>query len=72
MKAIQLLCLCKTSYIKQYGIDAVLQPFMNDLKKLEQVCILDAHGLIFFTSIFFDKFFFMLRRLSLSIYRNIV
>ncbi|XP_028418114.1 uncharacterized protein LOC114543241 [Dendronephthya gigantea] len=36
MKAIQLLCLCKTSNIKQYGINAVLGPFMADLKKLEQ------------------------------------
>jgi hypothetical protein len=37
LKSIQLLCLCKTLYIKKYGIDAVLQPFMNDLRKLEQV-----------------------------------
>jgi hypothetical protein len=38
-KAIQLLCLCKTSNIKKYGIDAVLQPFMADLQKLEQANI---------------------------------
>ncbi|CAB4030340.1 Hypothetical predicted protein, partial [Paramuricea clavata] len=36
MKAIQLLCLCTTSNIKEYGIDAVLKPFMTDLKKLEE------------------------------------
>lgn len=38
-KVIQLLCLCKTSNIKKYGIDAVLRPFMADLQKLEQVNI---------------------------------
>ena len=37
MKAIQLLCLCKTVDIKKYGIDAVLEPFMVDLQNLEQV-----------------------------------
>ena len=36
-KAIQLLCLCKTTDIKKYDIDAVLQPFITDLHKLEQV-----------------------------------
>lgn len=37
-KAIQLLCWCKTSHIKKYGIDAILKPLIADLKKLEQVC----------------------------------
>lgn len=39
LKAIQLLCLCTTSIIKEYGINAVLQPFIADLNKLEQVFI---------------------------------
>jgi hypothetical protein len=37
LKAIQLLCLCKSAMIKKYGIDEVLQPFIVDLQKLEQV-----------------------------------
>ncbi len=47
-KAIQLLCLCKTSHIKKYGIDAVLKPFMADLKKLEEVLIYIAQSVILY------------------------
>ena len=35
--AIQLLLIATTPIIKQYGIDALLEPFMNDLEYLEQV-----------------------------------
>ncbi|XP_028407455.1 uncharacterized protein LOC114530067 [Dendronephthya gigantea] len=36
IKAIQLLCLCKTAMIKKYGMNEVLRPFITDLQKLEQ------------------------------------
>ena len=35
--SIQLLCVCKYSFIKKYGIDVILQPFIEDVKKLEKV-----------------------------------
>ena len=34
LKSIQLLALCKTSYIKKYSLHAVLSPIVNDIKKL--------------------------------------
>jgi hypothetical protein len=36
--AIQLLLIATTPVIKKYGIDVLLDPFMDDLKYLEQVC----------------------------------
>lgn len=38
LKSIQLLCLCKTSIIKKYGVNKILEEFMKDLGKLEKVC----------------------------------
>ena len=35
--SIQLLCVCKYSFIKKYGVDVILQPFIEDVKKLEKV-----------------------------------
>lgn len=37
--AIQLLLIATTPVIKQYGIDALLEPFMNDLEYLERVSL---------------------------------
>lgn len=37
LKCIQLLCVLKASYIQKLGINVVLQPFMEELKLLEQV-----------------------------------
>ena len=33
-RAIQLVALCNTSYIDKYSMNAVLQPFVDDLKRL--------------------------------------
>ena len=35
--AIQLVALVTVPLVKKYGIDAILEPFMNDLKELEKV-----------------------------------
>ena len=35
--SIQLLCVCKYSFIKKYGVDVILQPIIEDVKKLEKV-----------------------------------
>ena len=37
LKSIQLVCIVKAKYIPKYGINAVLQPFMDDIKLLERV-----------------------------------
>jgi hypothetical protein len=37
LDAIQLLCIATSPVIKKYGIDTILEPFMDDLEKLEQV-----------------------------------
>lgn len=34
LKAVQLVAICKHHYIKQYSLDAILHPFLQDLKKL--------------------------------------
>ena len=36
---IQLLAVVKHSVLKRYGIDKVLEPFMDDIHSLEQVSI---------------------------------
>lgn len=40
VNAIQLLAIATSPVIKEYGIDAILEPFMNDLELLEQVNIM--------------------------------
>ena len=40
LKFIQLLAIVKHSYLKSYGINKILEPFMNDIRALESVCIL--------------------------------
>ena len=37
LKSIQLLAVAKAQVIVKYGADAILEPIMNDIKKLEQV-----------------------------------
>jgi len=37
LNSIQLLAVVKTRYIEEYGIDAILYPFVEDLKHLERV-----------------------------------
>ena len=37
LKSIQLVCILKASYIQKVGMNAVLQPFINEVKLLEQV-----------------------------------
>jgi hypothetical protein len=39
LNAIQLLGLLPSRHFKTYGIDPLLEAFMEDLSKLEQVCI---------------------------------
>lgn len=36
---IQLVTLVKSQDVTTYGIDKILEPFMEDIKKLEKVCI---------------------------------
>ena len=40
---IQLLLLVKSSSVAEFGIDRVLQPIVDDIKKLECVSILCSH-----------------------------
>jgi len=37
LDAIQLLAIATSPVIKKYGIDAILEPFLDDLQYLEQV-----------------------------------
>lgn len=37
LKSIQLLAICKNKHIKTYGLDTVIQHFVNDIKKFEEV-----------------------------------
>lgn len=43
LQTIQLLTVVKTTHITTYGIDTILEPFMEDIKKLEKVCILHVY-----------------------------
>lgn len=48
LKAIQLACVAPVSVVNKYGVDAVLAPVVQQLKKLEQVisCTLSHHFVI--------------------------
>ena len=37
LKSVQLVCIVKVKYIQKYGINSVLEPFMNDVHLLEKV-----------------------------------
>ena len=37
IRSIQLLAVARATDVKKYGVDAILEPFMNDIKKLEAV-----------------------------------
>lgn len=37
LKVIQLITIVHYSTLKEYGIDKILEPFMEDIKQLEQV-----------------------------------
>lgn len=37
LHSIQLVAITKTKFVKEYGIDEILTPFMNDICRLEQV-----------------------------------
>ena len=39
LKSIQLLAVAKASVVEKYGVDTILEPFMQDLKILEEVPI---------------------------------
>lgn len=39
LDAIQLLAIATSPVIKKYGIDAILEPFLDDLQYLEQVSV---------------------------------
>ena len=39
LNAIQLVAVAKHSYINKYGFAQILQPFMDDIKALESVCV---------------------------------
>ena len=38
LRSIQVVAVTKVPLITKYGIDPILEPFVNDMKKLEQVC----------------------------------
>lgn len=40
LNTIQLLCVVKSTYINEYGMDEILRPFVGDVMKLEKVCAL--------------------------------
>ena len=39
LQSIQLVAVVKSSYVNLYGIDTILEPFMEDIGRLEQVNI---------------------------------
>lgn len=41
IKAIQLVCVAPSSAVTNHGVDAILEPFVEDVKKLEKVCVID-------------------------------
>ncbi len=43
LKVIQLVTLVRHSFIKDYGIDKILEPFMDDIKLLESVSHTNSH-----------------------------
>lgn len=49
LHSIQLVALAKTSLIQSYGIDVILQPFMESIHKLERVRTIPLVLHIFFT-----------------------
>ena len=38
LKSIQLVSILKASFIQKYGVNSVLQPFMDEILALEKVC----------------------------------
>ena len=54
LDAIQLLAIATSPVIKRYGIDAILEPFLDDLQYLEQVSI-TAWGWRIISSFFMKK-----------------
>jgi len=42
LKSIQVVAVTKAPLITKYGIDPILQPFVNDIKKLEQVRLVNC------------------------------
>ena len=43
LKAIQLIALVKTTHIKKYGVDAVLEVIVDDIEHIEKVWLLTRH-----------------------------
>jgi len=43
LQSIQLVAVVKTSFIDKYGVDTILEPFMDDVCKLEKVNIHIIH-----------------------------
>ena len=39
LKFIQLVTVVKSDDLVKYGVNAILEPFVDDVKKLESVCI---------------------------------
>lgn len=39
LQSIMVLAIVKTSYIAEHGVDTILEPFINDIKRLESVRI---------------------------------
>ena len=55
LKAIQLITVVKSMDVAMYGVDKILQPFMDDVAKLEKVVLCAPQGfkwLYIFTAIY--------------------
>ena len=51
LRSIQVVAVTKVPFITTYGIDPVLEPFINDMKKLEQVRLVIIFVIIFVSSV---------------------
>ena len=48
IRCIQLVAVVKSTILQKYGADAILEPFMADIRSLEQVQSLQKHTVAFF------------------------
>lgn len=48
LNTIQLLCIVRCIHIEKYGMDVILQPFVEDIQKLESVSTVHIHDVIEF------------------------
>ena len=49
LKAIQLLCIAKSSDIRAYGVEKLLQPFIQQMSILGKVCLTLGSSVLFYS-----------------------